>query len=168
MVVGLGADLQRLDTRQKLHRIRQPGGAGQLAAEQVWHQLLAQALIGALQQVLDKRALAPAHKRRRQGMAGHIGDGLDRPRHITAQAAQLSGHTDFQNIGFCQPRQHFLWIATAHVQGLRLNIEPTAQDWVKHSCLSFYSRWANAESVVRFFPTVLRQFRGSAGCGQTR
>ncbi|MNH19916.1 hypothetical protein D3C79_796670 [compost metagenome] len=66
-VAALAAShLQALDAGEKLHGIGQPGCTGQLARQQAWQQALAQRLVGALQQVFDEGALAPADERRRQ------------------------------------------------------------------------------------------------------
>ncbi|MDW8820020.1 hypothetical protein SE954_30760, partial [Pseudomonas aeruginosa] len=42
------------DPGKELHRVGQPGGAGQAAGQQVAEQALAQFLVGTLQQVLDE------------------------------------------------------------------------------------------------------------------
>ena len=99
--IGLGPrlDLQRLDPRQKLHGIGQARRARQLTAQQIGQQALSQGLVRALQDIFDKRALAPKHKRRGQRMTGDTGHAFYRIDDGAAAAAQRRGNPDPQHIG---------------------------------------------------------------------
>ncbi|CRO84631.1 hypothetical protein PAERUG_P3_North_West_16_VIM_2_07_06_04988 [Pseudomonas aeruginosa] len=124
--------LQRLDPGKELHRVGQPGGAGQAAGQQVAEQALAQFLVGTLQQVLDEGALAPEDERRGQRARRHCGHPLHRVGERAAGAAEAFLHRHAEHAGGGQARQQRGGIGVAAVEGVGLAVEPVAQGRVKH------------------------------------
>ncbi len=126
------AHLQGFDAREELHGIGQAGGTGQLAGQQLWQQARAQRLVGALQQVLDKGALAPTYESGSQRAAGNGSDGLDGVGHLPARTAQGRVDAHAQQLRFGNLRQHVLRLAQAPIYGLGIGIQPLSKCTILH------------------------------------
>jgi hypothetical protein len=104
---GLKTGLQLVEATQELHRIGQPGRAGQPAVQQRRQQPARERTVRAGQHTFDDRALRPEHEGRAHRMPGQVGNNADRgarrapvPPSPAGILAEIKIHTSGLSMGF--------------------------------------------------------------------